>query len=45
VDEQLPEVTQKRVKPGWTVSQWANRLIEHAKSGCDQPLRMVIPSK
>jgi DUF438 domain-containing protein len=33
VDEQLPEVTQKRVLPGWTVSQWAGGLIEHAGMG------------
>src|SRR5262245_32868161 len=33
MDEKLPEVTQQRVLPGWTLSQWADRLIEHAGVG------------
>jgi hypothetical protein len=33
MDEKLPEVTQQRVLPGWTVSQWAGGLIEHAGMG------------
>ena len=31
--DELPEVTQKRVSPGWTVSQWADRLLEQAGMG------------
>ena len=30
MDEKLPEVTQQRVLPGWTLSQWADQLVEHA---------------
>ena len=33
MDEKLPEVTQKRVLPGWPLTQWADRLIEHAGMG------------
>jgi len=33
MDEKLPEVTQQRVLPGWTVSQWADRLLEQAGMG------------
>ena len=31
--DELPEVTQKRVLPGWKVSQWADRLLEQAGMG------------